>query len=257
MRNFVEGQFALRDLTAYPELDGLRFFELDPRFQRHIMNRTLRCITIMKDTHPQVKFDVFERLNTGAVKLSPQEIRHGIYFGPLMKLVESLAHNKDFTSLLPGSPERRMKAEEYVLRFFSLYYDRDKYEKPLSNFLNTFSESNRNIDQIKQDDFEKLFSRTVRNVHVLFGELAFKTFDHQFRVTSSFNAALLDAEMVAAGGIDVPPSFGKTEREKLLTGLADLLASEEFSRSIARATSDEPAIKHRIKIMSDFLHAQI
>lgn len=79
IRRFIRNEFSLKGLTAYPELEGSRFHQLDPRFQRHILNRTLRCIVILKDTHPQVKFDVFERLNTGAVKLTPQELRHGLY----------------------------------------------------------------------------------------------------------------------------------------------------------------------------------
>jgi len=87
---FLEDDFQLKGLTAYPEIEGFYFSELDPRFQRHILNRTIRCIVILKDTHPQIKFDVFERLNTGSVKLNPQELRHGIYNGSFMDLIEKL-----------------------------------------------------------------------------------------------------------------------------------------------------------------------
>ncbi|HEU4708759.1 MAG TPA: DUF262 domain-containing protein, partial [Methylophilaceae bacterium] len=97
---FLKNEFALKGLTAYPELEGSRFFELDPRFQRHIQNRTLRCIVILKDTHPQVKFDVFERLNTGATRLTPQEIRHGLYFGDLMTLATKVVKDTELLSLL-------------------------------------------------------------------------------------------------------------------------------------------------------------
>ena len=51
IRRFIRNEFALKGLTAYPELEGNRYHELDPRFQRHIFNRTLRCIVILKDTH--------------------------------------------------------------------------------------------------------------------------------------------------------------------------------------------------------------
>ncbi len=78
LRRFLKNEFRLVGLTAYPEIEGNYFNELDPRFQRHITNRTIRCLIILKDTHPQVKFDVFERLNSGAVKLNAQELRHGI-----------------------------------------------------------------------------------------------------------------------------------------------------------------------------------
>jgi hypothetical protein len=49
---FMNDEFELQGLTAYPELEGNKFSDLDPRIKRHIQNRTLRCITILKGTHP-------------------------------------------------------------------------------------------------------------------------------------------------------------------------------------------------------------
>lgn len=71
---FMNDAFELQGLSTYPELNGFDWTSLDPRFRDHISNRTIRCITILKDTHPQIKFDVFERLNTGSVKLNAQEL---------------------------------------------------------------------------------------------------------------------------------------------------------------------------------------
>ena len=104
IQRYIENRFELRGLTAYPELEGLKYFELDPRFQRHIVNRTLRCIVIMKDTHPQVKFDIFERLNTGAVKLSAQELRHGIYHGKLIDWLDRVGRDPNGAILHPVRP---------------------------------------------------------------------------------------------------------------------------------------------------------
>lgn len=53
---FLNNEFPLTGLSTYPELDGLTYNDLDPRFQRHILNRTIRCIAILKETHPQIKF---------------------------------------------------------------------------------------------------------------------------------------------------------------------------------------------------------
>lgn len=117
---FLDDEFALQGLTAYPELEGLRYSELDPRFRRHIQNRTLRCITILKETHPQIKFDVFERINTGAVKLNPQEVRHGVFHGDLIKLVDSLANEKVWKSMSGHQNDTRMKGGELVLRYLAL-----------------------------------------------------------------------------------------------------------------------------------------
>ncbi len=133
-------------LTAYPELEGNYFSDLDPRFQRHIVNRTIRCLIILKDTHPQVKFDVFERLNSGAVKLTPQELRHGIYHGDVIRIAAQCAKNKTFRQMVSVSQTKRMKLEELVIRFWALSGGYRDYRKPLSGFLNRFCEDNRNLD---------------------------------------------------------------------------------------------------------------
>ncbi|MBY3466240.1 DUF262 domain-containing protein [Rhizobium laguerreae] len=91
---FINDAFQLEGLTTYPELNGLSWSTLDPRFRDHILNRTLRCITILRDTHPQIKFDVFERLNTGSVHLNSQELRHGINFGHLVEQLDELTKNE-------------------------------------------------------------------------------------------------------------------------------------------------------------------
>ncbi|MEJ1973198.1 MAG: DUF262 domain-containing protein [Lacunisphaera sp.] len=134
LSRYARNLFSLKGLTAYPELEGKYFDDLDPRFQRHILNRTLRCIVILKDTHPQVKFDVFERLNTGSVKLTAQELRHGLYYGSLMKLVAKLRSTKIGSRNFLPVKDRRMRAEEFVLRFLAFHYEADQYEKPLLSF---------------------------------------------------------------------------------------------------------------------------
>lgn len=122
---YLDDEFALKGLTAYPELEGTFFSDLDPRIRRHIMNRTLRCISILPDTHPQIKFDVFERLNTGSVQLTPQELRHGIYHGQLIDLVESLSQYETWKNLTKIKTDKRMKRSELVLRFLAMSHNLD------------------------------------------------------------------------------------------------------------------------------------
>ena len=57
----------LRGLPVLTELNGKTFAQISNRDQRRLLNRTIRCIVITEDSHPDIKFDVFERLNTGAV----------------------------------------------------------------------------------------------------------------------------------------------------------------------------------------------
>jgi hypothetical protein len=144
---FLNDGFELQGLTTYPELNGLSWNTLDPRFRDHINNRTIRCITILRETHPQIKFDVFERLNTGSVKLNAQELRHGINHGSLMESLDDLVKNDTWRKAAGIRRDTRMKGAELVLRYFAFRRDRANYEKPLASFLDGFSSKNKNIPE--------------------------------------------------------------------------------------------------------------
>lgn len=250
---FLEEDFALQGLTAYPELDGFKFSELDPRFQRHIRNRTIRCIVILKDTHPQIKFDVFERLNTGSVKLNAQELRHGIHHGPLMKLLEHLRKNTTWKELSGYKNDKRMKSEELILRFFALSENWRTYQKPLSGFLSHYSEKNQNLKEEKVEELNYTFQRTIEKANKLFGKLAFRTFDKDLK-NSKFNAALFDAQMIAIFEMDLNDAdIKKLKGNDLLKETSKLLEDEKFTKFISQSTTDKNSVINRIRLFQDFL----
>lgn len=247
IRRYLLNEFPLKGLTAYPELEGSRFFELDPRFQRHIQNRTLRCIVILKDTHPQVKFDVFERLNTGATKLTPQELRHGLYFGDLMSLASEVVKENDLLSLLEIKQDKRMKAEELVLRFWAMNEDFDSYRKPLSIFINDFAEKNRGLTPEQKDYFRTVFRHALEGVTGLLGPLSFRIFDRSLRVESSFNSALYDALMIGVSKLQLENKLKKMAVKDAQQAVAGLIEeNEQFRKAISIATSDEAQVRNRV-----------
>lgn len=247
LKRFLENEFALKGLTAYPELEGNRFYELDGRFQRHIQNRTLRCIVILKDTHPQVKFDVFERLNTGATKLTPQELRHGLYFGDLMTLAAQAVKDTALLSLLEIKSDKRMKAEELVLRFWALHEKLETYRKPLATFINDFADEHRHISDADKGAYLASFNDSLNGVKQLLGDLAFRIFDTDLHVESSFNSALYDALMVGLARLRAKKQMGKWTVAQGQGMLAKLVKEDDqFRKAISIATSDEAQVKYRI-----------
>jgi hypothetical protein len=116
---------------------------------------------------------VFERINTGGTRLSGQEIRTCIYHGPFAGLLREVNADQTWRRVY-GPTSRRMKDQELVLRFFSFYYRRDNYARPMATFLNTCMEIWR---QIKDDDakcFRSLFLQTVEVAHLFLGERPFR-----------------------------------------------------------------------------------
>ena len=251
IRLFLSDEFALRGLSTYPELEGYSFSQLDPRIRRHILNRTLRCIAILKETHPQIKFDVFERLNTGAVQLNPQELRHGIYHGALMRRVEKLARLPAWRDLSGITSDTRMKGAELILRFLAMYQDINIYQKPLSEFLNSFCQRNQNPPDDQLDKWTQLFSDTVRRAQSLLGKLAFRSLDEKGNPNKNINAALFDAQMVAiahhTGELHRP---GQRSLKEQLMALYD---EPGFKESITAGTSATNLVKSRISRFATFL----
>lgn len=250
---FLEDDFELSGLTTYPELNTNTFSTLDPRFQRHILNRTLRCIVILKETHPQIKFDVFERLNTGSVRLNAQELRHGLYTGPFIDLLEEISKDKLFLDLTQTTHDARMKAEELVLRFFALSENLSSYTNPFVTFLNTFTEENRNINNNRSTQLRANFFNTLAKVNSTLGVLAFKVYDHQRRKIR-FNAALYDAQMI--GFLTKNPSdevLAEVSHEHIVEQQLTLFENADFYKWITAATTNTNAVKNRVRTYVEFL----
>lgn len=251
LKKFVDDTYALVGLTSYPELTGLKFSQLDKRFQRHINNRVLRCTVILKETHPQVKFDVFERLNSGAVALTRQELRHGLYYGTLLKAAASVAKELKLEKHLGARTDKRMKAEELVIRYWALSEGLGAYEKPLATFISNYAESNRNPDDVALAELKEDILRTHDRAVEIFGS---HTFTYAKNGTSRFNAAVFDAQMVACSKLTEPKFLAlKGEAKDVRAAYVKLQKNDEFSRSVTLATSDKASLQGRIHKVSALL----
>lgn len=252
---FINDAFPLQGLTTYPEVNDNTWSALDPRFRDHISNRTIRCITILKDTHPQIKFDVFERLNTGSVKLNAQELRHGLFHGSLMKMIDELTKTDRWKTASGFRSDKRMKGAELILRYFALRDEREHYEKPLSGFLDRYSAKVRHLPDQSVNSMTSNFKDVMEKVHHGLGKLAFRLFDKDFRAVTPFNSALYDAEMIG---------FNETTSKKLNSGdykpkelyehLFPLFQNTKFVTSIRQATSNELAVRTRLDMFLDHLN---
>lgn len=78
-----------------------------------------------------VIFSVFERINTGAEKLSDQEIRNAVYGGELLIALKELLSNPDYLELIGKDKTllRRGKNIELLLRFITYKHIYDNTQK--------------------------------------------------------------------------------------------------------------------------------
>jgi len=134
--------FGLSGLEARTDLKGKRYrhFEADPL--RHgdlnaFLNHTLRTVVIRNWPDNNFLHLVFLRLNTGSVKLSPQELRQAIEPGDFTEMIDdaAVASIQVQRLLSRESPDPRMRDVELMTRFLSFRLFLDRYTGRMKDFL--------------------------------------------------------------------------------------------------------------------------
>jgi len=135
-------------------------------------------IVITKDSDSDVKFEIFERLNTGSVKLNDQELRNCIFRGSYNDLIKELSENNDFQFILNSQRlHERMLDCDLILRFFALYHNTHlKYKSPMKQFLNKDMEKYRDLSNKEANELRKVFLKSVELTKTVFGDMAFRRF---------------------------------------------------------------------------------
>jgi hypothetical protein len=241
IRDFLANKFALRGVSVVREFEGKHYSDLPMKEQRRLSNRTIRCIVITDDSHPDIKFDVFERLNTGSAMLAAQELRNCIYRGELNNWLKELSQETYFTSILGGLRNNRMAYEELVLRFFSLYEGLSTYKPPLRQLLNGYMRKNRSATP--DQEHIRVFKETCETVFEIFDNNAFRIFKDG--KPGALNKALFDSIMMPLAHADRGSAVSKSAEVRELR--EELLDSESFQISIGRATADRSRMHGRIQ----------
>jgi Protein of unknown function DUF262 len=245
---FLKNEFRLSSLSVLADFNGRRFHQLPAREQRFLATRMMRAVVISIDSHPTMKFEIFERLNTGAVILNAQELRNSLYRGSFNSMLRSLVKDPTYRECIGTSaPRKRMVDEEFALRFFALSANLSGYRPPLKKFLNDYM---RGVQNAAEEELEVLRERllgTVQRINQVWGSSAYKITDRQGRATERApNRALFDAQMVA---FDLVPASVRIidQRKEIIREFAKLYRSEEFLDSISLATGDRSRTFYRVR----------
>lgn len=243
---YFNGAYALSGLAVLREYRGLRYIELPQKEQRFLNMRTLRTILISIDSAPTMKFEIYERLNTGSISLNAQELRNSIYRGPFNDLLHELANFPSFRALIgTKQPRRRMVDEEAILRFFAMRDRIGVYRTPLKKFLNDFMAEVRHSSADQIAGYTRVFHDAVHRAASLLGNLSFRILDrHGEPEESAVNRALLEAQLLACSWID---QDSEPKPALVKERVAALFRSEGFLDSVQRATGDRARTLHRAR----------
>lgn len=183
--DFFDNKFKLEGLDLWGELNGLYYRDLPEEIKLAIERRYLSAIILLKESATSSKKEklmkrfVFERLNTGGVELSPQEIRNAVYSSDFNERLIKMAESKTFRTLwgeLEDESYSRMEDCELVLRFFA-YKSACKHNisKSTASILDLYAERSKVFTDENISILEGIFYSTLELVYFIFGEAAFKS----------------------------------------------------------------------------------
>lgn len=242
---FTSNKLTLKNLELLDKLNGFRFKDLSKARQRKFYNSTIRMIALSDKSDEDVRFMMFERINTGSDLLKDMEKRKGIFGGKFMDFVyqECSKHplfirNTKFTERL----EKRGEPQELVIRFFAYSERYQNVKTGVNEFLNDFvEEKNKHFDRTTYW-FE--FDRMLKFVD--------SNFPFGFIKTPSSNKT----PRVRFDSLAVGVNLALRQNSNLKVTNVDWINSKDFQEIITKGGQNAPtAIKNRIEyVIEKLLH---
>jgi len=255
--SYFQNEFALQNLEIIKDLEGMKYKDLPPKPKSLLRDGLMRVNVIKEDSHPDIKYDIFMRLNKGSVTLNYQELRNCLYRGHLNDQTrEYVAKNKEFQKVLNlKQAHPRFLDVELIMRIFALkdnivindegnYYIKS-YSGRMVNFINSYMDSTKSVSRenaiIKVGEFNEAVEKAI----LVFGYQ--QIFKDETAKIKRFNKSI--AEFILLSFMDYSKETLIRNKDIIRELLSDLLTgNDEFKRSISQNTSDKDVVNFRINL---------
>lgn len=236
--NLNDTPLRLLGLDKLTELEGMTFAELSEDIRTALEDRPVKVIVLNDKSDLQVRFDLFERLNTGGIALTDQEVRECVFRGPFMDMLSTLSQTDEFKNVvcLPKASWKDGTPEDYVLRFFAFLERYKQFEHSVKDFLNAFTEEAAKDPRVQErtavfkDTFQYLANTFLDGIKTRKGMTPVNLFE--------------GIVVGAALAIQRNPALGIPESTEWMT-------SNELRRLTTGATNSRPRVKGRIEFARD------
>ena len=222
--------------------NGLTYEELDTDDQLRLDDSIVHAV-IFNQESPEDSINsihfVFERINSGGIRLSAQEIRNCIAEGSFTDLTNRLNEHVSWRNIY-GKPSARAKDQELITRVLAFLERPNDYERPMAVFLTKFTEAMNNETPEKLDSLRRSFEDA--------SDLCWEALNGgAFRPVRALNAAVLESVMSEVArrlrqSTPVPSAISVKE------AYDNLISSDEYRSGWERATADEENVKTRIEL---------
>jgi hypothetical protein len=247
----IDKTMRLEGMEFLSQFEGKTYDEIPRNFQRRILEAQVTVFLIEKGTPPEVKFNIFRRINTGGLPLTPQEIRHALYQGKATVLLKELANLPEFlTATTKSIPTGRMVDREFILRFLAFMIT-DPEEYKAAEFDSFLGDAMEKINRMSEEEVEQLkifFKISMISSELMLGRYAFRKVYDVDSARLPINKALFEAWSVNFAKLNtVELSLLQHNWEVLLGGFIQLMNYWQFENSISQGTGDPSRVRIRFR----------
>lgn len=231
-------------------LEGLGAGDLPTKFQLNIKRSPIRVEVIKWDSKYDMRYELFNRLNTGGSPLTDQEVRNCIFRGTgsgLSMEIRGLAEEDVLQDLV--KPTERQKSQLYldelVLRFYALLWQEDP-KKNLGEHLTEymrFASSDASLFAGNKDKF----LRTLQLIAKFGVDRPFQGANYQF------SPSKYDGIMV---GISENLDYYENHPDELKSRISVLADDTEFLSATGVASNYKERVKKRISRAKDIFRVE-
>ena len=267
VKRFWNNELKLKGLSTLTEYNGKLFSDLDETTKNLLENtRTMSVVSILKDSSPEIKFDIFQRINEGAVKLSPQELRNVIYRGPIIDLLEELSQFDEFIKLFNAKSNTviRKQHQEIILRMLSIedmitlrhneLTLNDDYngrlDSAMSRFLEKYRYDEKEINRLRSEFIETMnkINKVLETKHI------FRVYSLKRETKNLISKPLAEFEYILFKNLsnDVIENDG----EYLRNTLGSIFDSEENLILFQRATANKDTVLRRLELINNIISGE-
>lgn len=189
-----KNDWILGDGDLIRELDGYSCGDLPLKTQLNIKRASCRVEIIKWNSKYDLRFELFNRLNTGGSPLTNQEIRNSLFreiSSEFNTFLKELASNVKFGKLINVSQKQvdELYLEELVLRFMSLYNNKS-INKSIAQHMTDFMKSSVENKNFNYEKYKAIFNKTVDILEPLGSKI--------FRYSNNdvFSTAVYDTTMI-------------------------------------------------------------
>lgn len=157
---YCDNNLKLSGLQKLTDLNGTVFSDLLESRKNKFLLRDFRFHVVTDKATPDIRADIFNRVNTSSNKLKSSEIRRGAYQGDFYNFIIECAQSPLFRKVcpIPDNKADRGEYEELALRFFAYSNSYLKFVHDVAPFLDDYlKKQNKGFDKdILKSDFESV-----------------------------------------------------------------------------------------------------